>query len=239
MNIALIFAGGTGQRMRNTSKPKQFLELYGKPIIIYTLEHFETHSLIDGIIVVCLESWIDYLKKLLRKYNVDKVKYIVPGGQSGQESIFHGLQVAYQHYPSDSIVLIHDGVRPLIDAKTISDDISTVLKYGSAITVSPAIETVVLNNNDGRIGKIINRSLCEIAKAPQCFYLGEIYQAHLNANEQGKKDFVDSASLMQYYGKSLKTVIGPSENIKITTPSDYYIFRAITDAKENMQIMGV
>ena len=105
--------------------------------------------------------------------------------------------------------------------------------------MSPAIETVILNNKNGRVGQIVDRSLCELAKAPQCFYLRDIYQAHLNANEQGKKSFVDSASLMQYYGKSLKTVMGPSENIKITTPSDFYIFRAIIDAKENMQIMGV
>ena len=239
MNIALIFAGGTGQRMNTASKPKQFLELHGKPIIIYTLEHFQYHNLIDGIILVCLADWIPYCKELLEKYHIDKVAKIVPGGSNGQESIFNGLKAASEYYPEDSVVLIHDGVRPLINEQVITDDIASVKTNGSAITVSPAIETIVRKQQDGHVGDIFDRSSCEMAKAPQCFYLKDIYDVHLRARKEGKDDFIDSASIMQHYGHELSTVLGPAENIKITTPSDFYIFRAIIDARENMQIMGL
>lgn len=239
MNIALIFAGGTGQRMNSASKPKQFLELHGKPIIIYTLEHFQNHQHIDGIILVCLENWIPYCKMLLSKYSITKVKSVVPGGATGQQSIFNGLKAAKSYYDDDTVVLIHDGVRPLINENIISDNIAQVKKCGSAITVSPAIETVVLKGDDGCVGDIFERSICELAKAPQSFFLKDIYAAHMQALKEEKGSFIDSASLMKYYGCKLYTVIGPSENIKITTPSDFYIFRAIIDAKENMQIMGL
>lgn len=240
MNIAVIFAGGTGQRMNTASKPKQFLELHGKPIIIYTLEYFQKHSQIDGIVVVCLESWIDYCENLLKKYQIDKVLKIVPGGNSGQESIFNGLEAAHQISVNEQdIVLIHDGVRPLINEALITNCIASVKKHGNAITVSPAIETILLKTEDGDIGNILKRSECEMAKAPQCFYLNDIYSCHLKAKAAGKDDFIDSASLMQYYGYKLNAVEGPLENIKITTPADFYIFRAIMDARENLQILGL
>lgn len=240
MNIAVIFAGGTGQRMNTASKPKQFLELHGKPIIIYTLEYFQKHSQIDGIVVVCLESWIDYCENLLKKYQIDKVLKIVPGGNSGQESIFNGLEAAHQISDNEQdIVLIHDGVRPLINEALITNCIASVKKHGNAITVSPAIETILLKTEDGDIGNILKRSECEMAKAPQCFYLNDIYSCHLKAKAAGKDDFIDSASLMQYYGYKLNAVEGPLENIKITTPADFYIFRAIMDARKNLQILGL
>lgn len=240
MNIAVIFAGGTGQRMNTASKPKQFLELHGKPIIIYTLEYFQKHSQIDDIIVVCLSSWIDYCKDLLYKYHITKVLKVVPGGNSGQESIFNGLEAAHQiSNDKNTVVLIHDGVRPLINEKLITDCIDMVKNEGNAVTVSPAIETILIKNSDGSIGNILKRSDCEMAKAPQCFYLNDIYKCHLKAQEEGKIDFIDSASLMQYYGYKLNAIEGPMENIKITTPSDFYIFRAIMDARENLQILGL
>ena len=110
---------------------------------------------------------------------------------------------------------------------------------GNAITVTPAIETILIKNSDGSIGSILKRSDCEMAKAPQCFYLNDIYDCHLKSKDEGKADFIDSASLMQYYGYKLNTVEGPMENIKITTPADFYIFRAIMDARENLQILGL
>lgn len=239
MNIAIIFAGGTGQRMNTAAKPKQFLELHGKPIIIYTLEHFQEHPQIDGIVLVCLKDWIPYCRELLARFGIGKVQAIVPGGSSGQESIFRGLKAAQKLYPQDSVVLIHDGVRPLINAQLITDVIDCVEKNGSAVTVAPAIETVVVKKQDGHIGDIMDRSRCEMAKAPQCFYLKDIYGAHLRAIAEDKHDFIDSAGLMKHYGFRLSTVVGSSENIKITTPIDFYLFRAIIDARENMQILGL
>lgn len=238
MNIAIIFAGGTGQRMNSKTRPKQFLELHNKPIIIYTLEQFEMHKDIHGIIVVCLEPWINYCKQLVDKYRISKVQNIVAGGECGQASIYNGLCAAAKIYPQDSIVLIHDGVRPLIDADTITENINCVIKHGSAITVSPATETVTLFKNENQIMDILDRKKCLIAKAPQCFYLNELLGAHRKALNDKLNDFIDSGSLMKFYGHSLYTVLGKVENIKITTPSDFYIFRAILDARENSQIFG-
>ncbi len=239
MNVAVIFAGGAGQRMNTRTKPKQFLELHGKPILIYTLELFQQAPSIDGIIVVMLENWIEYSSELIDKYQIKKVKAIVPGGKTGQESIFLGIEKAHELFEGDSVVLIHDGVRPLVEVETIEKCIECVKEHGSAITVSQAIETVALMTENGEVGEILPRKKCQIAKAPQCFILDRIYNNHLKAKAEGKFDFIDSASLMQHYGEKLFTVEGPSENIKITTPGDFYIFRAIVDAKENSQIFGL
>lgn len=240
MNFAVIFAGGTGKRMNTKSVPKQFLELHGKPVIIYTLEKFDNHPEIDQIVLVCLEPWIPYAKKLLMKFQITKVVDVVPGGKTGQESIYTGIAAA-QHFSSSAsdIVLIHDGVRPMIDDDTITSCLSCVRKHGNAITTTPAIETIFVNGQDGQVGEIFNRSRCTMARAPQCFYLKDIYAAHQKAKAEGKADFIDSAMLMQHYGAKLYTVDGPVENIKITTPIDFYLFRAMLDAKENMQIVGV
>lgn len=241
MNTALIFAGGSGIRMNTKAKPKQFLELNGRAIIIHTLEYFENHPEIDSICVVIIESWIDYLKELLERYSFKKVKWIVAGGTTGQESIYNGLKTIYESTdtPEDSIVLIHDGVRPLINDTLISNNIASVQKFGSAITVSPAIETIVTANEKNQIESVTDRKQCLHARAPQSFFLKDIYSAHKKALEENIHNMIDSASLMKYYGYKLYTVEGPVENIKITTPMDYYLFRAIYEARENSQIFGI
>lgn len=239
MNIAVVFAGGVGQRMNSKTKPKQFLELHGKPILVYTLEEFQQHEEIDGIVLVVLNEWIDYCEQLKQRYQLNKLAAIVPGGATAQESAYHGLVKAAELYSGDSVVLIHDGVRPLIDHETIHKAIECVKQHGTAITVSPAIETVTIKDDSGKVGKIIERSMCEMAKAPQCFYLKDILDAHTKAQQEKNDSFIDSATLMQYYGHALYTVVGTPENIKITTPGDFYIFRAIVDARENSQIFGL
>lgn len=237
-NIALIFAGGHGRRMNNAGKPKQFLELKGKPIIVYTLELFEKHKDIDAIIVACLDVWIPYLKQLIQMYNLTKVVEVVPGGETGQESIFATLKLASEFFAHDSIVLIHDGVRPLINEQTITDNIDTVRKYGSCITCVPAIETFVVSRDDGMLD-IPERKDSLIARAPQSFILKDILKAHLEARQKGLNNFVDSCSLMNYCGHMLHTVIGPIENIKITTPMDYFIFKTMVEVNEVQQVFGI
>ena len=239
INIAIIFAGGTGHRMNAKTKPKQFLELHGKPILIYTLEKFERHELINGIILVILEEWIDYCIKLKEQYQLSKISAIIPGGLTAQESAYFGLRKAEELYGENAVVLIHDGVRPLIDSETITKTIEGVRTNGTAITVSPATETITIKGKNGCVGDIVERSRCEMARAPQCFFLKDILEAHHKAQIENNSSFIDSASLMQYYGHELYTVEGPAENIKITTPGDFYIFRAIVDAKENSQIFGI
>ncbi|MCI6826735.1 MAG: 2-C-methyl-D-erythritol 4-phosphate cytidylyltransferase [Spirochaetia bacterium] len=238
MNYALIFAGGSGTRMNSRARPKQFLQFYGKELIIHTLENFQNHSEIDGIVVVCIEDWIPYLQKLLIKYEIDKVKAVVAGGTTGQESIYKGLCAIHEFAPYDSIVLVHDGVRPFINEQLISDCIKSVIIHGSAITVTPAIETIV-TTAEGKITSITDRSKCYHAKAPQCFILGELLEAHNKARSEGNLNMIDSASLMQFYGHELYTVQGNFDNIKITTPADFYTFKALYEVREQQQIFGL
>ena len=240
MNIAVIFAGGVGRRMRSKDLPKQFLNLHNKPIIIHTLEVFENSTEIDGIVISCVKEWIDHLEKLIKKFNITKVKKIVPGGKTGQDSIYNGLRAAETIGDREKdIVLIHDGVRPLINSQTIHNDIISVKNHGSAITSVKVKETVLIVNNNEKIVDVPNREQSRLARAPQCFYLKDILNAHEKAQRSGRHDFIDSCSMMQYYGYDMYLVEGPQENIKVTTPDDFYKMRALLDARENAQIYGL
>lgn len=239
-NIAVIFAGGSGSRMNTVSRPKQFLELNGKPVIIYTLELFDNHPKIDAICVVCIESWIPFLEKQLRKFEINKVVEIVPGGETGQDSIYNGLCAAERwakQNNSEANVLIHDGVRPLIVEKTITDNIATCTEKGNCITCIPATETFIVQQADGSLN-IPERKDSLIARAPQTFRLADILDAHRKAIAEGRHDFIDSCTMMSHYGYTMNTIIGPMENIKITTPTDFFIFRAMVQVHENQQIFG-
>lgn len=239
MNIAVIFAGGVGSRMQSKSKPKQFLEMHGKPIIIHTLEIFEKNEQIDAIVVSCIESWIPYLNDLIDRYAIRKVREVVPGGSTGQGSIYNGLCAAERAANGEkSIVLIHDGVRPLILQKTINDNIASVKEHDSAITCCTVQETIMVVNEDNSINYIPDRSLSRLARAPQSFWLDDIIGAHRKAIAEGIDSFIDSCTMLQYYGHKMYLIDGPKENIKITTPDDFYIMRAMLDAKENSQIYG-
>lgn len=240
MNIAVIFAGGVGKRMHSKECPKQFLKIYNKPIIIHTLEYFEKHPLIDAIVISCVEEWMPYLEELIYKYRIEKVKKVVVGGETGQLSIYNGLKAAEDVANGEkAIVLIHDGVRPLINAKLITDNIESVKKNGSAITTAVVKETIlVVNEGTATINYVPSRKNSRVARAPQSFWLNDILNAHEKALSEGKKDYIDSCTMMQEYGYDLFLVDGPGENIKITTPEDFYIMRAILEAKENAQISG-
>jgi len=238
MIAALIFAGGTGSRMNTQAKPKQFLELYGKPIIIYTLEHFEKHPEIDDIVVVCLEGWIEALKKLLKQYAFEKVSNVVVGGEGGDISIYNGLLALSEKCDSEDIVLIHDGVRPLINEALITDNINKVKKYGISITVEASTESVVRLDSVKRIIEVPPRNDMYTAKAPQSFKFGLIWDLYKQARKDGIR-ILDSANLCGVYGVEMHTVISTPNNIKITAPSDFYIFRSLVEAQENKQVFGI
>lgn len=239
MNIGVIFAGGSGTRMHTIDKPKQFITVYGKPVIIHTLEHFEECKDIDAVVISCLKGWESFLKDLLVKYQIKKVKDIVEGGTTGQLSIYNGLCAAEKVANGEkSIVLIHDGVRPLISAELLSQNIESVKKYGSAITTGIVKETIVVTNDNGAISEIPDRSACRVAKAPQSFWLDEILKVDRKALAEGFDTAYDSCCLMSSYGYDLHMVDGPIENIKVTTPDDIYTLRSVLEKQENKQIYG-
>ena len=238
MTTALIFAGGTGIRMNTRSKPKQFLEMHGKPVIIYTLEHFEYHPEVDNIVVVCLKEWIEELKGLVKRYGMTKVSQIVPGGETGHDSIYLGLVAMKEQAAKDEIVLIHDGVRPLINEDLITMNIDMVRERGNAITAEAVRESVVRSEDGETISEVPPRNDMYVAKAPQSFYFRDIYQLYQKSVQEGIKS-IDSSHLCSLYHVPMNMVKSTKNNIKITEPADFYICRAIYDARESQQIFGI
>lgn len=233
MNYAVLFAGGIGSRMTNSKIPKQFIEVDGKPILIHTIFAFENSSVIDGISVICLESWISKLKDYIDFFKIKKVKWIVPGAGTGQQSIYNGLKAIFDQSqdPSKDVVLINDGVRPFVTEKLINDCIDTVWSKGSVVTICPVPETIVKVPDliDGKIQDIPDRSKWFLSKAPQGFILNEIIEAHHKAMAEGRFDCTNSAELMKRYGHRLYTVMDTPNNIKITTPIDVHLMRVVIE----------
>lgn len=234
----LIFAGGTGQRMYTRSKPKQFLEVHGKPIIIYTLEHFEYHQDIDEIVIVCIKEWIEELWGILKRYGMTKVTTIVPGGETGHDSIRIGLEAIKDTAKTDDIVLIHDGVRPLINEDLISRNIEGVRKNGNAITAEATRESVVRSEDGNVICDVPPREKMYVAKAPQSFRFGDIFELYERAKKNGHRS-IDSAHLLSIYKQPMYMIKSTKNNMKITDPADYYVFRALCEAIESQQVYGL
>lgn len=238
MVTALIFAGGTGQRMNTRTKPKQFLEIHEKPVIIHTLEHFEFHDEVDQIVVVCIKEYIDELKGMLKRWGITKVKIITPGGETGHDSIRLGLEAMEEISSEDDIVLIHDGVRPLINAELISENIETVKKQGNAITCELARESQIRSYDGESIAEVPPRAQMYTAKAPQSFYYGDIFKLYEMSYEDGIRS-IDSSHLCSLYNVPMHIVKSTKNNMKITEPADFYICRALYDAKESQQVFGI
>ena len=236
--VALIFAGGIGRRMGGSSRPKQFLELGGRPIIDYTISHFAEHEQVSHIVVACVKDWIPYLRGFLATRRYDTPIDVVEGGATGQESIFRGLDCLHDQHAKDpqTIVLVHDGVRPLINGETISACIRSVQERGCTATTAPAIETIIVQDTNDEVSAIIPRSKVSLARAPQAFWLNELYDAHLQSQRDGLGNFIDSVSLMNHYGHTIYAVDGPPENIKVTTPMDYYAFKGYMEARDQRML---
>ncbi len=237
MNVGVIFAGGIGTRMNARAVPKQFLEVHGKPIIIHTLEHFENHPDISAIAVAILAEWRDELTKALNRYEITKVRWIVDGGETGQISRHRALQAVAADCPPQTVVLIHDGVRPLITAGLISENIESVVLHGSAITCTKFHETLI-SAPSRQVGQVIPRDHLYAAQAPQEFRLGEVLQAYEQAVSDGESNSIDSCTLVHRYGLPVHRVLGPRSNIKVTSPEDFYICRTFFEIIENRQIEG-
>lgn len=220
MNFALIFAGGVGRRMNNHDLPKQFLQIGGMTIISLTIEKFQSHEDINGIVIICVESHIDTCKAEVEEHGFDKVIDVVAGGRTAQESILLGLRRLRQIDGGNHMILIHDGVRPIIDADLISRNIDTARTHGNAVTVVDCHETVLFKQTSGQPRyNALDRDSCVIARAPQCYRIDDVLPAAEIAFAQGH-DFVDTYSLMEHAGISATPVKCAHTNIKITTYTD-------------------
>lgn len=242
-NIAIIFAGGTGQRLSNgeNTKPKQFLKINNKPIIIHTLELFQKHKNIDKIYISIHPDYYEYMQDLVKHYYITKTAGIVKGGATGQDSIYNALKLAQKENTEDSIVLIHDGVRPNITSEVITLNIDCAKKNGNAITCTSCFETILISENGLNPQHVPYRKHTYAAQAPQSFHLGEIIEAHEITRKTNPTytNIVDSCTLFKTLNKETYMVPGNRGNIKITTIEDLYILRALIRYKEDLEAFGL
>lgn len=232
MNIAILTAGGKGTRTHQDI-PKQFITVENIPIIIYTLLAFERHPNIDEICVVILEGWDQILSAYAKQFNITKLKYIVTGGETGQESIFNGLKAIRENHKDDDVVIVHDGNRPMVSQDIITDNLVKQKKYGSAVTTIPCTEVVFLSKNRLYSDKSLPRENLLRTQTPHSYYLGELWDAHLQAKELGINNTAASCSLMDSLGKKSYFSNGSEKNLKITTTDDIEIFKALLNAKND------
>ena len=226
MNVALLTAAGSGTRMHQDI-PKQFIHVDNKPVIIYTLEAFQNHPSIDAIIVVTIDSWSDVLWAYAKQFGITKLKWVVPGGDSGQESIRKGLDVLKRELSDEDVVLVHDGNRPLVSSQIISDSLATFSKYGSAVAAIPCTE-VVFESDDGLTSMVsTERERLLRTQTPHTYRIGDLYGAHLEAQSRGLTNTAASCMLMKELGRMTYFSKGSEENLKITTPEDLKIFKAL------------
>lgn len=231
MNIALIIAGGSGQRMKQEI-PKQFINVLDKPVIIYTLEAFQRHPNIDAIQIVCIDGWHEILRAYCKQFSITKLHDIVSGGASGMESIYNGLVGARKDFQDEDLVVIHDAIRPMVSQEIISDNIRVAGLYGNAISVVPCAEAMLVSPDGSTSREQYPRDRLKRTQTPQAFRLGDLMAAHHDAREKGITNSIASCTLMTDLGLDVHFSVGSEKNIKLTTPEDIDIFKALLSVKK-------
>ncbi len=232
MTVALLTASGQGTRM-GQDIPKQFLHVKDKPIIIYTLERFQNNPQIDAIILVTLPNWFGFVEAYARQFNITKLKWVVAGGATGQESIHNGLMELKKHCPDDTVVMIHDGNRPMVDNNIISDSLAVFAKHGSAVAVIPCMEAV-FKSEDGLTSTIsIPREALQRTQTPHTYTLKKLLWAHEEAEKRGITNTAASCTLMNALGEVVYFSRGSEKNFKLTTLDDIEIFNAFLAAEKS------
>ena len=231
-NIGLLIAGGSGNRMHQDI-PKQFLTVNEKPVIVYTLEAFQSHPEIEAIAVVCIEGWDQVLWAYAKQFNITKLKYVFAGGKNGQDSIRNGVFELEKHYAPEDIVLIHDAIRPMVSAEIISDNIRVARDKGNAITVIPCAEAMMQTEDGEKSEGSYPRDKLKRAQTPQAFHIRDICDLHRRALEVGITNSVASCTLMIEMGEQVYFSSGSEKNIKLTTVEDIDIFKALLAAERS------
>ena len=234
MNIALIIAGGVGQRM-GQDIPKQFINVDNIPVIVYTMAAFQKHPEIDAIEIVCVDGWHEVLYAYAKQFGISKLENVVSGGKNGQDSIRNGLyDIAKRHNDDNDLVLIHDAIRPLLSEEIISNNIRVCKEHGNAITVIPC-NAAMLKTYDGIHSETqVPRDNLKETQTPQTFFLKDIIAAHKEALEKGIVASVASCTMYIELGRKLYMCKGSEKNIKLTTVEDVEIFKALLNAKKDM-----
>jgi 2-C-methyl-D-erythritol 4-phosphate cytidylyltransferase len=231
MNVAIIMAGGRGQRMQ-ADIPKQFIEVNDIPIIVYTLQAFQRHSKIDAIQVVCVSDWIEQVWEYAKQFQISKLKWVVEGGETGQTSCYQGLINLEDKIQPNDIVIIHDAIRPIVP-KAIIDNMLRVAKLkGNACASLPMHETLIFTDNQADGIKGLDRNTVRRLQTPQAYHYGELLEVHKKALTKGITDSVYANTLMIQFGKRIYFSLGFDTNIKITTGEDIALFKALLSLSE-------
>ena len=234
MNIAMLIAGGSGQRMKQDI-PKQFINVNDRPVIVYTLEAFQKHPNIDAIAVVCLEGWEEILRAYARQFNITKLKWVFQGGENGQASLKNGIIGLHNDKSTNGndMILIHDAIRPMISQEIISDNISCCMQYGSAITVIPCAEAMLMTSDKESSKEAVPREQLARTQTPQAFYLEKLVWAHNEAEKKGITNSIATCTLMIELGEKIYFSTGSEKNLKLTTTDDIEIFKALLQSKKD------
>ncbi len=233
MVVALLTAAGTGTRM-GQDIPKQFMHVDNKPLIIHTMEAFQKHPSVDAIMVVTLPAWIAVLQAYASQFNITKLKWIVPGGVTGQESIYNGLLELKKELSDDDVVLVHDGNRCLVSGEIISNSLAVFYACGSAVAAIPCVEAVFRSRDNGHSSDIsIPREQLFRTQTPHTYTLGKLLWAHEEAQKRGIRNTTASCTLMQLLGEVVFFSKGSETNLKITTVDDMLIFEALLHTKKD------
>ncbi|MDR2935623.1 MAG: 2-C-methyl-D-erythritol 4-phosphate cytidylyltransferase [Candidatus Adiutrix sp.] len=239
----MIFAGGQGRRMgeRFEARPKQFLLVNGKPILAHTLEIFQRHGSVDGIYLAVLADYMDYALEMAARYGLVKLRAVVAGGDTAQESIYNALCRAREDNPPDSVVLIHDGVRPVLADRVIDANIESVLRHGTAVTCTACQETILEAEDGLKVRHVPLRAHTFAAQAPQSFRLADVLAAHeaVRARPGGYAGLVDACTIYHVLGRPVRMVRGNRGNIKVTTPEDMYLLRAILQYRQDSRGLDI
>lgn len=226
MNIALLTAAGNGTRM-GQDIPKQFMHINNKPLIIYTMEKFQNHPAIDAILVVTLPAWIEVLKAYAVQFNITKLKWVVQGGKTNQESIYNGLMELQAHCAPDDVVMVHDGNRCMVADEIITDSLSIFQKYGSAVAAISCVEAVFFSEDGQTAASFVPRERIIRTQTPHTYTLEKLLWAHKEAQKRGITNTTASCTLMSELGEKVYFSKGSEENFKLTTTEDIRIFRAL------------
>ena len=232
-NIALIIAGGIGARM-GQDIPKQFINVYDKPVIVYTMEVFQRHPDIDSIEIVCVDEWQGALKAYAKQFGIAKLENVVSGGKNGQDSIRNGLyDIVKRYHSDDDVVLVHDAIRPMVSQEIITDNIRVCRENGNAITVVPCTAAMLKTYDSLSTTEQVPRDNLKITQTPQAFFINDIIEAHKEALCKGITNSVASCTMYIELGRKLYMSKGSEKNLKLTTTEDIEIFKALLKAKKD------
>ena len=234
VNVALIIAGGQGQRM-GQSIPKQFIHVNDKPVLMYTLENFQRHSMIDAIEVVCISGWEEMVWSYAKQFEITKLKWIVSGGDTAQDSIRNGVYDLEKHCSPDDIIVIHDGIRPLVDDSVLTDVIEKCQKYGNAVSSMPYNEQIFFVDDELSTTKYIPRETLRRVVTPQAYQFEKLDKSYHEAYEKGVGIYGSSYTntMMVELGERLYFASGSDKNIKLTTKDDLELFKGYLERSDS------